>query len=54
MPNVLVSPHVCGDFDGWERVVVDLFVENLGRFVRGEPLVNLVDPVAGFGVEPGS
>jgi phosphoglycerate dehydrogenase-like enzyme len=53
MPNVIVSPHVCGDFDGWERVVVELFVENLGRFVRGEPLVNAVDPVAGFGVEPG-
>jgi phosphoglycerate dehydrogenase-like enzyme len=52
MPNVVVSPHICGDFDGWERVVVELFVRNLGRFVRGEPLVNPVDPVAGFGVEP--
>jgi phosphoglycerate dehydrogenase-like enzyme len=51
-PNVIVSPHICGDFDGWERVVVDLFVENLGRFVRGEPLRNPVDTVAGFGVEP--
>lgn len=53
LPNVIVSPHVCGDFHGWERVVVDLFVENLGRFVRGEPLRNPVDTVAGFGVEPG-
>lgn len=52
MPNVIVSPHICGDFEGWERVVVDLFVENLGRFVRGTPLRNPVDPVAGFGVEP--
>jgi phosphoglycerate dehydrogenase-like enzyme len=50
-PNVIVSPHICGDFDGWERAVVGLFVENLGRFVRGEPLANPVDPVAGFGVE---
>jgi phosphoglycerate dehydrogenase-like enzyme len=52
LPNVIVSPHVCGDFDGWERVVVDLFVENLRRYVRGESLRNPVDPVAGFGVEP--
>lgn len=52
MPNVIVSPHICGDFEGWERVVVELFVENLGRFVRGEPLLNPVDTEAGFGVEP--
>ncbi len=52
LPNVIVSPHICGDFDGWERVVVYLFVENLRRFVRGEPLRNPVDTVAGFGVEP--
>ena len=50
MPNVIVSPHTCGDFEGWERVVVELFVENLGRFVRGEPLRNPVDASAGFGV----
>ena len=49
---MIVSPHICGDLDGWERVVVDLFVENLGRFVRGEPLRNPVDTVAGFGEEP--
>jgi phosphoglycerate dehydrogenase-like enzyme len=50
MPNVIVSPHICGDFDGWERASVDILVENLGRFVRGEPLRNLVDPELGFGV----
>jgi phosphoglycerate dehydrogenase-like enzyme len=50
LPNVVVSPHVCGDFEGWERVVVELFVDNLGRYVRGEPLRNLVDKSAGFGV----
>jgi hypothetical protein len=27
---------------------IDLFVENLGRFQRGEPLLNLVDPGAGY------
>ena len=50
MPNVIVSPHICGDFDGWERASVDILLDNLGRFVRGEPLRNLVDTDLGFGV----
>ena len=50
MPNVIVSPHICGDFDGWEEAVVAVFVDNLGRFVRGEALRNRVDLHAGFGV----
>jgi len=49
LSNVVVSPHICGDFDGWESATVELFVDNLGRFVRGEPLRNLVDKAAGFG-----
>jgi phosphoglycerate dehydrogenase-like enzyme len=50
LPNVIVSPHVCGDVDGWREAVVDIFVDNLSRFVRGAPLRNLVDTSAGFGV----
>ena len=50
IPNVIVSPHICGDFDGWEEETVRIFVDNLGRFVRGEPLRNLVDTSLGFGV----
>jgi phosphoglycerate dehydrogenase-like enzyme len=50
LPNVIVSPHICGDFDGWEEETVRIFVDNLGRFVRGEPLLNLADPALGFGV----
>jgi phosphoglycerate dehydrogenase-like enzyme len=50
MLDVIVSPHICGDVEGWEREVVELFVDNLGRFVRGEPLRNVVDKVAGFGI----
>ncbi|MEX0984420.1 MAG: D-2-hydroxyacid dehydrogenase [Actinomycetota bacterium] len=48
-PNVVVSPHVCGDVADWEEQVVAVFVDNLGRYVRGEPLHNLVDVAAGFG-----
>ena len=49
LPNAIVSPHICGDFQGWERAVVRVLVENLARYVRGEPLHNPVDKRAGFG-----
>jgi phosphoglycerate dehydrogenase-like enzyme len=50
MPQVLLSPHMCGDVDGWEADVVAIFVENAARFARGEPLRNRVDKTAGFGI----
>jgi len=48
MPNVLVSPHRAGDHEGWESDVVSLFVDNLRRFVTGEPLRNVVDIELGY------
>ena len=48
MPNVLVSPHRAGDHEGWEGDVVTLFVDNLRRFVAGEPLRNVVDVELGY------
>jgi phosphoglycerate dehydrogenase-like enzyme len=48
MPNVLVSPHRAGDHEGWESDVVELFVDNLRRFVAGEPLRNVVDIELGY------
>jgi phosphoglycerate dehydrogenase-like enzyme len=50
LPGVIISPHMCGDFRGWEEEAVALFLDNLGRFVRGEELRNRVDKGAGFGV----
>jgi phosphoglycerate dehydrogenase-like enzyme len=47
-PNVIVSPHVCGDIDGWQALVVDLFLDNLDRYRLGRPLRNVVDKRAGF------
>jgi phosphoglycerate dehydrogenase-like enzyme len=48
MPQVLVSPHMCGDYTGFERDMVALFGANLDRWMAGEPLVNVVDPIAGY------
>ena len=52
LPNTIVSPHVSGDFEGWLEAVVRLFVDNLRRFVAGQPLVNVVDKREGYVVEP--
>ena len=48
LPNVIVTPHT-----SWSsaRVLdrsVDLFCDNLQRFARGEPLLNVVDPSQGY------
>jgi phosphoglycerate dehydrogenase-like enzyme len=48
MPNVLVSPHMSGDFAGFRIAVVELFLENLGRYVERKPLKNVVDKRLGF------
>lgn len=48
MPNVIVSPHMSGDFAGWRETVVELFVENLERYLTGRPLENVVDKERGY------
>ncbi len=48
LPNVIISPHIAGVRpDHWDEVI-DLFSENLRRFQRGEPLLNLVNSAAGY------
>ena len=42
LPNVIISPHTSGSSDGTTRRVADVFLDNLDRFVRGEPLRNEV------------
>jgi phosphoglycerate dehydrogenase-like enzyme len=44
LPNVLVSPHTAGLSIREDERIVSLFVENIGRYLRGEPLRNRVDP----------
>ena len=48
MPIVLVSPHRAGDHDAWPRDVVELFADNLRRYLAGEPLRNVVDVSLGY------
>jgi phosphoglycerate dehydrogenase-like enzyme len=48
MPNVMVSPHMSGDFLGWKSALVDLFVDNFRRWISGRPLRNVVDKRLGY------
>jgi phosphoglycerate dehydrogenase-like enzyme len=46
--NILVLPHVGGLHPTRDALVAELFVENLRRFVGGEPLREVVDPARGY------
>lgn len=43
MPNVLMSPHSASTVDSENAALTDLFCDNLGRYRRGEPLLNVFD-----------
>ena len=46
--NVIVSPHVSGFLPSYDDKCTDLFAENLRRYLRGAPLLNLVDRTLGY------
>jgi phosphoglycerate dehydrogenase-like enzyme len=49
LENLLITFHVAGGSQYESQYFYDLFVENLGRFVRGElPLRNQIDKKQGF------
>ena len=46
MPQVIVTPHVSGFGPRYWSRGIDLFGENLKRWIQGEPLQNVVDKSA--------
>jgi phosphoglycerate dehydrogenase-like enzyme len=57
LPGVIVSPHMSGDFIGWERALVEFFAEQFERWRQGRPPLNVVDKQRGYipshvGAEP--
>lgn len=42
LPGVLLTPHLAGDSEAAEQRVYRLVGEQMARYVRGEPLVNVV------------
>ena len=48
LPNVIITPHTSGAMQDYWTPLVALFAENLRRFEKGDPLLNVVDKVAGY------
>ncbi|MEV0621308.1 D-2-hydroxyacid dehydrogenase [Nonomuraea sp. NPDC050404] len=48
LPNVIVTPHNGATTRETARRGLEILLDNLGRFTRGEPLRNVVDKSAGY------
>jgi len=48
MENVILTPHISGGTEVYNRRAVEIFADNLRRYLHGEPLRNVVDPVRGY------
>lgn len=47
-PGAMLTPHNAGDFPEHRQSLVDVFVDNMERYRRGEALMNLIDKNAGY------
>jgi glyoxylate/hydroxypyruvate reductase A len=48
LPNVLISPHSASTVAAENGRIVDIFIDNLGRFANGQPLRNHFDKQRGY------
>ena len=48
LPNVILTPHVAGATPHYLDRALELFAENLTRYLAGQPLHNLVDKGLGY------
>lgn len=48
MDSVIITPHVAGLSPREEERLAELFLSNLKRYVRGEALLNRLDPKVGY------
>jgi phosphoglycerate dehydrogenase-like enzyme len=48
LPNVMITPHSSGTHDRVSEFTTDLFLDNLGRYLDGRPLLNLADRARGY------
>jgi phosphoglycerate dehydrogenase-like enzyme len=47
-PNAIITPHIAGRSDQDASRMVGTIVENARRFVRGKPMINVVDKQKGY------
>ncbi len=48
LPNVILSPHIAGGMEDYVMRATERFVENLGRYLSGKKLRNVVDKKRGY------
>ena len=48
MPNVIITPHTAGGSPNRDDRLVDLFCQNLKRYVIGKPLLSVIDKTKGY------
>jgi glyoxylate/hydroxypyruvate reductase len=48
LDNVLISPHSASTVAAENGRIIDIFLDNLGRFLDGRPLMNLFDTARGY------
>ncbi len=48
LPNVLVTPHISGWTTRYDELAMQLFADNLRRYLDGQPLYNQVDMALGY------
>jgi phosphoglycerate dehydrogenase-like enzyme len=48
MENVILTPHISGGTEIYNKRATEIFAENLRRYLAGEPLMNVVDPARGY------
>jgi phosphoglycerate dehydrogenase-like enzyme len=47
-PNIIITSHYSGFHPRYDELAFGKFLDNLGRYVRGEPLINVVDKERGY------
>jgi len=47
-PNIIISPHVCGEYAGHQEDIVKVFLKNFDLYRRGGELTNKVDKTKGY------
>ena len=48
MPNVIITPHTAGGSPNRQDRIVNLFCENLRRFLKGEDMLSVIDKKKGY------
>jgi phosphoglycerate dehydrogenase-like enzyme len=48
LPNVIVSPHSASTVAAENGLIVDIFLDNLDRFLSGRPMRNKFEPARGY------